>query len=185
MAPQVALDMNMMMNKVTEEGTARRALIPGVRIAGKTGTTNAYRDAWFVGYSGNMVGGVWVGNDDYSSTNRMTGGSLPAMIWQAIMSYAHQGIEVKPLAGLPPAAAPPTPARNQVAANQAAGTAPVLRPTLLTRRGTEALNRIERLMDDAGRALAASGPAVSELPTGPADAPAFAAAANGGAVRGN
>ena len=129
MSPQVALDMNMMMNKVTEEGTARRALIPGVRIAGKTGTTNAYRDAWFVGYTGNMVGGVWVGNDDYSSTNRMTGGSLPAMIWQAIMSYAHQGIEIKPLAGLPPAAAPPTPARNQVAANQAQGTAPALRPT--------------------------------------------------------
>ncbi len=185
MSPQVALDMNMMMNKVTEEGTARRALIPGVRVAGKTGTTNAYRDAWFVGYSGNMVGGVWVGNDDYSSTNRMTGGSLPAMIWQAVMSYAHQGIEVKPLAGLPPAAAPPTPARNQVAANQAQGTAPVLRPTLLTKRGTEALIRIEHLMDDASRKLAASGTPVSELPTGPADAPAFASAASGAAVRGN
>ena len=185
MSPQVALDMNMMMNKVTEEGTARRALIPGVRVAGKTGTTNAYRDAWFVGYSGNMVGGVWVGNDDYSSTNRMTGGSLPAMIWQAVMSYAHQGIEIKPLAGLPPAAAPPTPARNQVAANQAQGTAPVLRPTLLTKRGTEALVRIEQLMDDASRKLAASGTPVSELPTGPADAPAFASAASGAAVRGN
>ena len=93
--PQVALDMNMMMNKVAEEGTGRRALLDGMRIAGKTGTTNAYRDAWFVGYTGNMVGGVWFGNDDYSSTNRMTGGSLPAMTWHEIMAYAHQGIELK------------------------------------------------------------------------------------------
>src|SRR5581483_422249 len=104
--PQTARDMIFMMNKVTEEGTARRALLDGVRIAGKTGTTNAFRDAWFVGYSGNFVGGIWMGNDDYSSTNRMTGGSLPAMTWHTVMAYAHQGIELKPLAGLPAAAAP-------------------------------------------------------------------------------
>ena len=96
---QVALDMNMMMNKAAEEGTGRRAMLDGVRIAGKTGTTNAYRDAWFVGYTGNFVAGVWFGNDDYSSTNRMTGGSLPAMIWHAVMAYAHQGIELKNIAG--------------------------------------------------------------------------------------
>ena len=60
------------------------------RSAGKTGTTNAYRDAWFVGYTGNFVCGVWFGNDDYRSTNRMTGGSLPAMTWHDIMAYAHR-----------------------------------------------------------------------------------------------
>ena len=103
---KVALDMVFMMNKAAEEGTGRRAMIDGVRIAGKTGTTNNYRDAWFVGYTGNLVAGVWVGNDDYSSTNRMTGGSLPAMIWHAAMAYAHQGIELKALPGIPPAAAP-------------------------------------------------------------------------------
>ena len=187
MPPRVAEDMIFMMNKVTEEGTARRALIPGVRIAGKTGTTNAYRDAWFVGYSGNMVGGVWIGNDDYSSTNRMTGGSLPAMVWQAIMAYAHQGIEIKPLPGLPLDKAPPTPAKNQVA-SQAAGT-PILRPTLLTARGTEVLIRIEHMMDEATKALPATA-AVSDLsadPVRPADGgPKSDAYASAGApVRGN
>ena len=57
---------------------ARRAALDGIPTAGKTGTTNAYRDAWFVGYTGNFICAVWFGNDDYSPTNRMTGGSLPA-----------------------------------------------------------------------------------------------------------
>ena len=160
----VAKDMVFMMNKVAEEGTGRRALIDGVRIAGKTGTTNNYRDGWFVGYSANLVGGVWVGNDDYSSTNRMTGGSLPAMIWHAAMVYAHQGIEIKTLPGIPPAPAPA--ARNQVAATEKGAPPPPLRPTVLTRRGTDVLVRIERMMEDASRALPAPNGEVSELPSG-------------------
>ena len=66
MPEQVALDMIFMMNKAVEEGTGQRAMLDGIRIAGKTGTTNDYRDAWFVGYTGNFVAGVWFGNDDYS-----------------------------------------------------------------------------------------------------------------------
>jgi penicillin-binding protein 1A len=189
--PQVALDMCYMMNKVAEEGTGRRALLNGVRVAGKTGTTNAYRDAWFVGYTGNFVGGIWMGNDDYSSTNRLTGGSLPAMTWQAIMTYAHQGIELKPIPGISPIPPPSATPRAHVAAVTAPG-APPLRPTVLTQRGAEVLVRIEHLMDDANRALAASGTAISELPTGSSSAlpraDAFASASppsTASAVRGN
>ncbi|HEY0439330.1 MAG TPA: PBP1A family penicillin-binding protein, partial [Xanthobacteraceae bacterium] len=108
--PQVALDMNMMMAKVVEEGTGKRAMLNGIKSAGKTGTTNGYRDAWFVGYTGNYVCGVWFGNDDYSPTNRMTGGSLPAMTWQQIVSYAHQGVEAKPIPGVSGPTPAPSPA---------------------------------------------------------------------------
>ena len=123
----------------------------------------------------------------------MTGGSLPAMVWQAIMSYAHQGIEIKPLPGLPPAAAP-TPAKNQLTAQAATAGAPILRPTLLTQRGTGVLVRIEHMMDEATRALPASS-VVSQASPDPVSADpaangapkpgAFASAANGGPVRGN
>jgi penicillin-binding protein 1A len=137
-----------------------------------------------------MVGGVWIGNDDYSSTNRMTGGSLPAMTWHEVMAYAHQGIEVKTLRGLTPAPAPP--ARTPVASASEKGKgdipAPPLRPTVLTQRGTEILARIERMMEDASRALAASGTTVSEHSDSASRSEAMASAAGGsasGALRGN
>lgn len=100
LSTQVVADMNYMLNKVVEEGTARRAQLEGMKVAGKTGTTSGYRDAWFVGYTGNLVGAVWIGNDDHSPSNKMTGGTLPAMTWHAIMEPAHRGIELKPLPGL-------------------------------------------------------------------------------------
>ena len=155
--PQVAMDMNMILNKAVEEGTGRRAIVDGVKAAGKTGTTNAYRDAWFVGYTGNYVGGVWAGNDDYGPTNRMTGGSLPAMIWKQIMSYAHQGIEIKPIPGVAPGPTPPTTPVPVADANASAGEA--LRPTVLTRRAIDVLLRLERTLDEAARAQQPAGPA--------------------------
>ena len=105
LASQVAADLNLMMHAVVEQGTGRRTRIPGLVSAGKTGTTNAYRDAWYVGYTGNYAAGVWFGNDDYQPTNRMTGGSLPGMTWREVMLAAHEGVEPKAPYGLP--AAPP------------------------------------------------------------------------------
>jgi penicillin-binding protein 1A len=184
--PQVANDMNMMMSKVVEEGTARRAQLDGIRAAGKTGTTNAHRDAWFVGFTGNFVCGIWYGNDDYSPMGQMTGGSLPAQTWKEIMAYAHQGIELKQIPGL----APQQPTAPRVADNkkEPADIRPI---SALTRRGAEALVRVERLMDDATRALVTrSEPAKAAggQDAGPRRADALAEAPGrqpAGTVRGN
>jgi penicillin-binding protein 1A len=154
--PSVAADMIKMMNSVVENGTARRARLDGIAAAGKTGTTNAYRDAWFMGYTGNFVCGIWFGNDDYSSTNRMTGGALPAMTWHTIMEYAHQGAEIKQLPGV---AVPSVKQQPVVADSKSKSSDPAPpRPAVLSRRGADILVRVERMMDDAQRAL---GPTVS------------------------
>jgi penicillin-binding protein 1A len=153
LTPQVAMEMNQMMNKVVEEGTGKRAILEGIKAAGKTGTTNAYRDAWFVGFTGNYICGVWFGNDDYVSTKRMTGGSLPAMTWHEIMVYAHQGVELKAIPGVAPGPTP-TPPQALVSDNESPSGNTPPRPTLLTRRAADVLFRVERLMDDATRALA-------------------------------
>jgi penicillin-binding protein 1A len=155
----VATDMIKMMNSVVENGTGRRARLDGIAAAGKTGTTNAYRDAWFMGYTGNFVCGVWFGNDDYTSTNRMTGGALPAMTWHSIMEYAHQGIEVKQLPGV---AVPPARQQPAVAdAKSKPGETPPPRPTLLTKRGADVLVRVEHMLDAANHALGPVPPTVS------------------------
>ncbi len=98
--PEVAREMNEGLVQVVQAGTGRRAQLPGHMVGGKTGTTQAYRDAWFVGFSAYYTAAVWFGNDDFTSTNNMTGGSLPAMTWQLIMAAAHEGLPPKPLPGL-------------------------------------------------------------------------------------
>jgi penicillin-binding protein 1A len=148
-SPEVAIDMIKMMNSVVENGTGRRAQLDGIPTCGKTGTTNDWRDAWFVGYTGNFVGAIWIGNDDYSPTKRMTGGTLPAATWHNIMAYAHQGVELRPLPGLPP----PQHAPAIADLSFKGGDQP--RAVLLTRKGTEALIHVERILDDAVHALSA------------------------------
>ena len=146
-SPQVALEMIGMMNSVVKTAPAERAQLDGIQVCGKTGTTNGYRDAWFVGYTGNFSGAVWMGNDDYSPTKRMTGGTIPALIWHNVMAYAHQSVELRPLAGLPPPQHAPT------VTDAALQGAPAPQQILLTRKGTEALVRVEHLLDDASRAM--------------------------------
>ncbi|MBV8745736.1 MAG: penicillin-binding protein 1A [Xanthobacteraceae bacterium] len=166
---QVAVDMVGMMNHVVEDGTARRAMLNGIKAAGKTGTTNNYRDAWFVGYTGNFVCGVWYGNDDYVPLNRMTGGALPAMTWHEVMAYAHQGVELKNLPGLPPN--PSTTAPPDLVSQTGPNPGDTLpRPALLTQRGMQVLMRIEHAMDDAVRALPAPGQA-ADAGSAPSAAP--------------
>ncbi len=122
--PQYVAMMNSMLEQTLSSGTARRAhLPPGWQAAGKTGTTQDYRDAWFVGYTSRLVTGVWVGNDDNSPTRRATGGSLPVEIWSKFMTAALQGV---PPTGLPDgiwrgpnpfAASPGVPVANNGGAN--------------------------------------------------------------------
>jgi penicillin-binding protein 1A len=100
LSPQALASLNSILVQIPEWGTARRAALEGIRSAGKTGTTQSYRDAWYVGFTGNYTAAVWMGNDDFSPTDNMTGGSLPAMTWQRLMTYAHQNVELKPIPGI-------------------------------------------------------------------------------------
>jgi 1A family penicillin-binding protein len=104
-----------MMTKVIEGGTGSRARLPGREAAGKTGTTQAARDAWFLGFTADYVAGVWMGYDDNTPLKGVTGGGLPAEIWQETMVRVHEGIDPKPLPMLRPQPRPaPTPApQNQ------------------------------------------------------------------------
>ncbi len=95
----VALRMNSMMGAVVLRGTGTAAQI-GRDVAGKTGTSSDWRDAWFIGYSADFTAGVWVGHDDNTPMSHTTGGTLPAQIWADVMRVAHEGIELHPLPGI-------------------------------------------------------------------------------------
>jgi penicillin-binding protein 1A len=88
-----------LMVAVVQEGSGKHAALGERPVAGKTGTTQDYRDAWFIGFTADYVCGVWLGNDDDTPLNRITGGTLPAQLWHNVMEAAEQGLPVRPLPG--------------------------------------------------------------------------------------
>ena len=109
MQPSVAGAMNQMLAGVIDHGTGKAAQI-GRPVAGKTGTTQDYRDAWFEGYTADLVTGVWFGNDDNTPMNNVTGGTLPARTWHDFMLEATKGQPVRALYSAPAAVASNAPA---------------------------------------------------------------------------
>jgi penicillin-binding protein 1A len=147
LSEQAVAKMNSMLVAVTQRGTGRRAQLPMTLVGGKTGTTQSYRDAWFVGFTGNYTCAVWIGNDDYSPMNRMTGGTVPAMTWERLMAYAEQNIELKPLFGVedslltPKEVADATDASDQPPQDE--------RPRLLSSATTKVLKDIAKMFGEA------------------------------------
>jgi penicillin-binding protein 1A len=91
--------MNDMLQATVDVGTGSRADLPGWPVGGKTGTSQEFRDAWFVGYTGRLIAGVWLGNDDNTPTKRASGSNLPVDIWSRFMRTALEGVPVVQLPG--------------------------------------------------------------------------------------
>ncbi|WP_417250455.1 transglycosylase domain-containing protein [Celeribacter sp.] len=113
--PSAAQQLIYMMYNVVQRGTGSRAAIDGIEVAGKTGTTQAARDAWFMGFTADYVAGVWMGYDDNTPLTGVTGGGLPAEIWHETMSRVMEGIEPKPLPMIRPERPPSVDSTAQTA----------------------------------------------------------------------
>jgi penicillin-binding protein 1A len=169
--------MNQMLVTIPVMGTARRgALENGIVSGGKTGTSQAYRDAWYVGFTGNYTTAVWFGNDDFTPMNNMTGGALPAMTFKRLMDYAHQGMELRPIPGIQnplPTGARPQPSAQVAAASATAAPAmPALtRPRSLSAEATRVIRSIAKKMKEAAPlTVTTQKVADASLRDGPGDA---------------
>jgi len=142
--------MNSMLTQIPIIGTARKAALDnGIVVGGKTGTTQAYRDAWFAGFTGDYTTAVWFGNDDYTSTNNMTGGSLPAMTFKRLMDYAEQGIEHRAIPGVTAPTAPAKQPEVATAKPDENALPPLVRPRSLSAEVTRLLRTIGETFEKA------------------------------------
>jgi penicillin-binding protein 1A len=118
-------EMTQMLRQVVASGTGTRAKIGGYDLAGKTGTTSDYRDAWFVGFTGGFVAAVWVGRDDNTPMKRVTGGGAPAEIWHNFMAPALPRLQAQAIpGGAPPAPVPQTDVIGHILQNGTPAPAP-------------------------------------------------------------
>ena len=182
-----AESMNQMMHMVVTEGTGKRAQLDFTHTAGKTGTSSSYRDAWFVGFSGDYVTGVWIGNDDFKAMDKITGGSIPATAWHSFMSVAHADMNIKPIPGL---ALHPTQVAERARLEELRRTQPQLaqeqaganrgRERLMSDKLRATLKTVAKSMRVAG-GLPEPQPAADELPAAapPRAAPVAPAPSNG------
>ncbi|PYE28793.1 penicillin-binding protein 1A [Rhizobium sp. PP-CC-3A-592] len=157
LSEKATASMNYMLTQIPIIGTARKAALDnGVVAGGKTGTTQSYRDAWFVGFTGDYTAAVWFGNDDYTSTNNMTGGSLPAIAFKRLMDYAETGIDHRPIPGIAPP--PPAPSKKDkppvVAKTDENALPPLVRPRMLS-------GDVTRLLKSLGTRFETTPPLVS------------------------
>jgi penicillin-binding protein 1A len=146
--PRYVAMMNAMMRETLTSGTARKADLPGWTAAGKTGTSQDFRDAWFVGYTSRLVTGVWFGNDDASPTRKASGGGLPVEVWSRFMKAAHQGTPVTDLPVVSAGLASPGSAASGGFAPSTAAPAPSAAPPLPgPGRGREPIRPAEGTID--------------------------------------
>jgi penicillin-binding protein 1A len=122
--PRTVAMMNAMMQETLATGTGRKADLGARPAAGKTGTSQDFRDGWFIGYTAQLVTGVWLGNDDSSPTKKMTGGGLPSEIWARFMRNAHRNLPVASLPGVHGGIALPYPGSRMQADGQSAPVPP-------------------------------------------------------------
>jgi penicillin-binding protein 1A len=185
--------LNTMMQQVVTGGTGRAAQLDFTYSIGKTGTSSAFRDAWFMGITGQYVAGIWLGNDDFTPMSRVTGGSFPAQTWHTFMVAAHDtdnipqipGIEVHPVQAAEQARIAAAAAQNATTAAEQAPAPPPESVKDMSQATREVLDKIGALLKDARRLTPsdASKPDRAEAPASPAtqqaSKPSLASASNG------
>jgi penicillin-binding protein 1A len=165
--------MNRILTQIPVIGTAKKAALDnGIVTAGKTGTSQSYRDAWFIGFTGNYTTAVWFGNDDFTPMNNMTGGALPAMTFKPLMDYSHQGIELRAIPGIDN----PLPSGNHKPGEAVAqkkpepnGFAALVRPRSMSADATRILRQMAERLKTAGPLPAVSARVADVTTTGSID----------------